>query len=158
MKKKVLSMLMAAVMALSLAACGGGTTGSGTASTGASEAGGEKVLLVGLGGDPTSFNPDANTDDYAYHVARNLYSGLLTLNNNEEIIPDLAESWEISEDNLTYTFHLRQGVKWHDGEPFTSADVKFTYEKIIEENGYLAGDLPWWTPWSAPMTTPSSSP
>src|SRR5699024_8620003 len=122
MKKKVLSMLMAAVMALSLAACGGGTTGSGTASTGASEAGGEKVLLVGLGGDPTSFNPDANTDDYAYHVACNLYSGLLTLNNNEEIIPDLAESWEISEDNLTYTFHLRQGVKWHDGEPFTSAE------------------------------------
>lgn len=141
MKKKVLSMLMAAVMALSLAACGGGTTGSGTASTGASEAGGEKVLLVGLGGDPTSFNPDANTDDNAYNVACNLYSGLLTLNNNEEIIPDLAESWEISEDNLTYTFHLRQGVKWHDGEPFTSADVKFTYEKIIEENGYLAGDL-----------------
>jgi peptide/nickel transport system substrate-binding protein len=46
--------------------------------------------------------------------------------------PDLAESWEVSDDGLTYTFHLREGVTWHDGAPFTSADVKYTYDTIIQ--------------------------
>ena len=155
MKRKVFSILFAAVMAVSLAACGG-DGGSGNADTadggaqpgqeagnasGDSAGGEEQVLIVSINGDPTSFNPDAVTDDNAGTVADNLYSGLLALNNNEEIIPDLAESWEISEDGLTYTFHLRPEVKWHDGEAFTSEDVKFTYEMIIENEGYLAKDL-----------------
>jgi peptide/nickel transport system substrate-binding protein len=46
--------------------------------------------------------------------------------------PCLAESWEISQDGLTYTFHLRHGVKWHDGEPFTADDVKFTFDKLMD--------------------------
>jgi len=45
-------------------------------------------------------------------------------------VPDLARSWEWSEDHRTITFHLHQGVRWHDGQPFTSADVKFTYDTI----------------------------
>jgi ABC-type transport system substrate-binding protein len=45
-----------------------------------------------------------------------------------DLIGDLAESWEVSDDGLTWTFHLRQGVTWHDGEPFTADDVKFTIE------------------------------
>ena len=57
-------------------------------------------------------------------MSQNVFSGLLTMNNNEEIIPDLAESWDVSDDGLTYTFKLHKGVKWHDGEDFTSADVK----------------------------------
>lgn len=151
MKKRVLCILMAVVMAMSLAACGG-TSGDGSSNGGSESAGSgssaesessaaEKVFIVSLGGDPTSLNPDAVADDNAYTVAQNLYSGLVALNNNEEVIPDLAKSWEISEDGLTYTFHLNEGVKWHDGEAFTSEDVQFTYEYIIENQGYLAGDL-----------------
>ena len=147
MKRKVLAILMAAAMVFSLAACSSsgsaasGTSSGGTGSSAAANDGQEKVLIVSLGGDPTSLNPDAVTDDNLSNVASSLFSGLLTLNSNEEVIPDLAESWDISEDGLTYTFHLREGITWHDGEPFTSSDVQFTYEKIIEEGGYLAGDL-----------------
>jgi peptide/nickel transport system substrate-binding protein len=46
--------------------------------------------------------------------------------------PNLAESWEISPDKLTYTFHLRHGVRWHDGQPFTADDVKWTYDKLMD--------------------------
>jgi len=57
--------------------------------------------------------------------------GMLQMNNDTlKLEPCLAESYEISPDQLTYTFHLRHGVKWHDGEPFTAADVKYTYDRI----------------------------
>ena len=56
------------------------------------------------------------------------------------LMPDLATSWDVSEDGLTVTFHLREGVKWHDGEPFTSADVKWSLEKIAAE-GYSSTSL-----------------
>lgn len=64
--------------------------------------------------------------------ARNLiFDGLTKLNERMEAVPDLAESWTVSEDGLTYTFNLREGVKWHDGKPFTAEDVKFTYEVML---------------------------
>lgn len=59
--------------------------------------------------------------------------GLLQMNNYTlKMEPCLAESWEISPDQLTYTFHLRHGVKWHDGEPFTAEDVKYTFDKLMD--------------------------
>src|SRR5690606_23767518 len=60
----------------------------------------------------------------AYHVNE----GLTKFSPTGEIVPGLAESWEVSDDNLTYTFHLRDGVTWHDGEAFTADDVVFTFE------------------------------
>lgn len=64
--------------------------------------------------------------------SRNLiFDGLTKLNEKMEAVPDLAESWTVGEDGLTYTFHLRKGVKWHDGKPFTAEDVKFTYEVML---------------------------
>lgn len=59
--------------------------------------------------------------------------GLLQMNNYTlKMEPCLAESWEISPDQLSYTFHLRHGVKWHDGEPFTADDVKYTFDKLMD--------------------------
>ncbi|MGI5861729.1 MAG: ABC transporter substrate-binding protein [Myxococcales bacterium] len=49
-----------------------------------------------------------------------------------QMIPELAESWEESGDHLRFTFHLREGVRWHDGRPFTSRDVKFTFDKLLD--------------------------
>jgi len=59
-----------------------------------------------------------------------IFSGLTRLGANGEVLPNLAESWEISSDELTYTFHLRPNVTWHDGQPFTADDVLFTYGAI----------------------------
>ena len=58
-----------------------------------------------------------------------------------KIRPLLAKSWDISPDGLIYTFHLNNGVKWHDGAPFTSKDVKYTFEAIVKENTYSAPPL-----------------
>ena len=55
----------------------------------------------------------------------------MLLDDKLNIQPLLAESWQISKDGKTYTFNLRHDVKWHDGKPFTSADVKFTFDTIL---------------------------
>ena len=66
-------------------------------------------------------------------VAGDIYEGLLQYNTDLDPQPLLAESWEISEDGLTYTFHLRDGVTWHDGEPFTADDVVFSADVFLRE-------------------------
>jgi peptide/nickel transport system substrate-binding protein len=76
--------------------------------------------ILGITGPATNF------------LGSTVYNGLVTSSANwEEVEPGLAESWEISEDGLTYTFHLRQGVTWHDGESFTAEDVEFTYLTLL---------------------------
>lgn len=70
---------------------------------------------------------------------QNVYSRLTKLNANDQILPDLAKSWEFSEDGLTLTFHLQEGVKWHDGEPFTSEDVKWTFD-TMKQNSWTKSD------------------
>ena len=66
-------------------------------------------------------------------VAGDIYEGLLRYDTELNPMPGLAESWEISDDGLTYTFKLHDGVVWHDGEPFTSEDVKFSADKFLRE-------------------------
>lgn len=66
-------------------------------------------------------------------VAGDIYESLLRYNTDLEPQPSLAKSWEISDDGLVYTFHLNEGVKWHDGEPFTAADVVFSADVFLRE-------------------------
>jgi len=61
------------------------------------------------------------------------YDTLMEYNDANELQPRLAKSWEVSNDGLTYTFHLRRDVKWHDGQPFTANDVKFTYTLLANK-------------------------
>lgn len=91
--------------------------------------------------DPKSFNPDAQADDYGWPIFQNIFDGLFQLNWNNEFVPNLCETYTISDDGLTYTFNLRKGVKWHDGEPFTSADVELTFQMIMDNNGVIAQEL-----------------
>lgn len=100
-----------------------------------------QTLIVGLQGDPASFNQVGNPDDWGFVVSENLFSRLVKLNTAGEVLPDLAESWEVSEDGLTYTFHLHEDALWHDGEAVTSDDVVWTFDKIIEESAYLVSYL-----------------
>ncbi len=79
---------------------------------------------------PTNLDPRIGADAYSEHVHGLIFSSLLGRDDNMNPIPDLAESWEIP-DPLTYIFHLRHGVKFHDGRPLTSADVKYTFDTIL---------------------------
>ena len=79
-------------------------------------------------GDANTLLPVLASDSASSDVSGLIYNGLVRYDKNLEIEGELAESWDISADNLTITFHLRKNVKWHDGAPFTSADVRFTYE------------------------------
>jgi peptide/nickel transport system substrate-binding protein len=90
-------------------------------------------LIYHLSAEPATLNPITASDAYENTVnSGNVYETLIERNNETlELDPVLAESWEISEDKLTYTFKLRQNVKWQDGEPFTSKDVVFSYQTIM---------------------------
>jgi peptide/nickel transport system substrate-binding protein len=79
---------------------------------------------------PTNLDPRIGADSYSEHIDGLIFSSLVARDAQMKAIPDLAESWE-TPDPLTYVFHLRRGVKFHDGRPLTSADVKFTFDSIL---------------------------
>jgi peptide/nickel transport system substrate-binding protein len=84
--------------------------------------------------DAENLNPILSTDTASFEVQCYLYNALVALDPEDaSVIPDLAERWDISEDGLTFTYYLRKDVLWHDGEPFTAHDVKFTYDTILNE-------------------------
>lgn len=92
------------------------------------------TLVVAAALEPKSFNVNYDTFGGASYINLNVYSKLVGFDHiHNDIYPDLAESWDISDDLTTYTFHLRTGVNWHDGKPFSSADVKWTLEDIIAQ-------------------------
>lgn len=132
MKKRIISMALAAVMAVFTVGCSSGNSGG----QGSGGAGGDKVLIVRAGGDPQSFNPDTLADDNAYPVVQNIYNRLVKLDSSKQIIPDLATEWNVSEDALKITFNLRKDAKWHDGKPVTSKDVKYTFDTIKANDTY----------------------
>ena len=90
----------------------------------------DTVVVVGIQGDPGHFNPAITTGGNVHAVADSLFNGLVGLDQQQQPVPDLATSWRVSPDGLTYTFALAE-ARWHDGKPFTSADVKFTFENIL---------------------------
>lgn len=95
------------------------------------------TLLVSYGSDARTLSGLYANDGNSLFVVTFLAEPLILGGENwgDSIEPALAESWEISEDGLEYTFNLRQDVTWHDGEPFTAEDVLFTYEAaLLEEN------------------------
>ena len=91
-------------------------------------------LIYHIGAEPGTLNPVTATDVYESIInGGNIYETLVKRDNKTlEIIPLLAESWDISDDKLTFIFHLKEGIKWHDGKPFTSEDVVFSYNKIMD--------------------------
>jgi len=89
------------------------------------------TLVVGIGADPGHLNPAITTSGGTHTASELLYNGLVELGPNLEPIPSLAESWDIEDEGRLYRFHLREGVLWHDGTAFTSADVKFAFEEVL---------------------------
>lgn len=88
----------------------------------------DDVLVVSLSSDPTSLYLPRAADRTAANAAWSLYDPLVRIDPDGTLVPALATAWEIGSDGLTYTFTLREGVTFHDGEPFTSDDVIATWE------------------------------
>ncbi len=130
--KKYLSILTALLLALvllfSLTAC----TGPQTSKT---------ALRIGVTAIPVTLNPISADMSIEFEMFLLIYDPLVRLDANQKPGPGLAESWEESEDGTVWTFHLNKNAKWHDGKPVTSADVKFTYETMLDNAfGYMYVD------------------
>ena len=141
-KRELWSFLLLMLVALSvvLAACASdeasesntekeneGTTEGETGSTTTAE---EKVLIFGRGGDSVSLDPAAVTDGESFKVTQNVFETLLNFGKQDTTINEgLATKWEASEDGLTYTFTLREGVKFHDGTDFNAEAVVKNFER-----------------------------
>ena len=96
---------------------GGGEAATGTA------------RLVQLFVDPPTLDPHLTTDATSARIIVEVFGGLVTIDPSLDIVPDLAESWDISEDGRVYTFHLRPDAKFHDGKPVTAHDVQWSLER-----------------------------
>lgn len=98
------------------------------------------ALVEGSIGDASNLIPILASDSASHSVAGLIYNGLLKYDKNLNLVGDLAEKWEVSEDKKVITFYLKKGVKWQDGKPFTSEDVKYTYEIIVDDKTPTAYD------------------
>lgn len=89
------------------------------------------TLVIAIGSNPETLNPAITTGVEALAVACKMFNGLIYLDRDWNPQPELARSWTVTPDGLRITFSLQPNVKWHDGRPFTSADVKFTMEEVL---------------------------
>ena len=104
--------------------------GSGVFANGAMAA----SLVMGIQQEPTSLDPTSDaTASIDGMLTQNVYESLTTVNEAGEVLPQLATSWTVSDDGLTYVFKLVQGAKFHDGTDFTADDVKFSYDRAMAE-------------------------
>ena len=121
----------AAAVAAMLAACspsGSGSSGGSSASTG-----GGATFVVARTGDIDKLDPQLSTAFQTQETLQLVYSTLVKTDANGQIVGDLATKWDTSADGMTVTFTLRGGVSWQDGTPFTSADVKASIERILNQ-------------------------
>ena len=96
------------------------------------------TVRVNLDAQPTTLDPNLIQDVYSAEIVEQMFLGLTNINGETgEIEPELATSWDISEDGLTWTFHMRDDVKWSDGKPVTAKDVEYSVRRaIMPENGF----------------------
>lgn len=149
--KKTISILLACLLMLGLlAGCGGTADEQKTPDTPATPGGTEPgsagpveggTLIGVVPNDPATLNPCLAQDEAAGLLIYQLFNNLVMMDVDYNIIPDLADSWEYNDDYTQLTFHLHEGVKWHDGEDFSADDVVFTMNTIKEQAGTLSANL-----------------
>jgi oligopeptide transport system substrate-binding protein len=130
-KAKLLPAFLA-LIALLVAACGGG--GSSNSSSGTTKApASQQVFVYPEEGVPdiATFDPGLSTDAPSIQAIDLVFTGLVQLNDNLQVVPQLASSWSESSDGLTWTFHLRPNLKFSDGTPLTSADVAYSINRAL---------------------------
>ena len=153
MKKRMLvSLLLATAAAATLSACGSGSTpaqphptttpGGGDITSAAEEeteaeaeeeasAGSDRYLVWRLNKEPKLWDPTNNSESISDAIVKQLFEGL-TVSTSDGFKPGIAESWDVSEDGKTYTFHLRDDAKWSDGDPVTAKDFEYSWRRICD--------------------------
>lgn len=133
--KKFVAAALAGCLAVSLAACGSSASTS-TGSTGetaeaATEASATGAgITVQLGPNPETLDPALNSTVDGANTIITIFEPLLLIDENNEVIPGQAESYEVSEDGLTWTFHMRDGLKWSDGTDLTAKDFEYSLKRL----------------------------
>ena len=124
--------------ALGLAACGGSKSGSTatSGSTAGSTAGGVNTagFTVQYGSNPETLDPALNSAIDGANTIITIFEPLLLINENNEVIGGQAESWEASEDGLTWTFTMRDGLKWSDGTDLNAKDFEYSFKRMVDPN------------------------
>ncbi|MDD6788951.1 MAG: ABC transporter substrate-binding protein [Lachnospira sp.] len=168
MKRKLASMFLAVAMTASIVGCGGaggtgtsssgssqttGATAAGAATTAAASSGtgitniqtaasagksSDNDLVIAIEGSVSGLDPQNVTDTNGISACMGMYETLLTFDDDGKIIGKLAESYDVSDDNLTYTFHLRKGVKFHDGTDFTAQSVIDNINRVSDSANGLS--------------------
>lgn len=137
--KKLLTLILCLAMVLTVfAGCSStpateeGASASGDAAQGeAADSEYKDTLVFAMNTDVQSMDPQIQNDTTSEQVVKMLYNTLLKFEDDGTVVGDLAESWSVSEDKLTWTFNLKQGVKFHNGKELTSADVKATFDRAL---------------------------
>lgn len=161
--KRITAGTLSCLLALSLAACGGDTASSGTPGTESSAAGstpaassaaetddtaatGDNALNVMIEVEVASLDPQIATDGTSFEVIAGFTDGLMQMDETGKAVPAVAESYDLSEDGLTYTFHLREDANWSNGDPVTAADFVFGWQRAADpatasEYSYMLSDI-----------------
>ncbi|MBR3310265.1 MAG: peptide ABC transporter substrate-binding protein [Solobacterium sp.] len=124
---------LAAGLALALLAGCGGSNGGGS-NNGGGEADGKKTVTVAINADLNTMDHHVATDGGSFVMQSLCIGGLVELDANAQPQPDLAESWDVSEDGTVYTFHLRDGLKWSNGTPLTAKDFVYGWQRLDAPN------------------------
>ena len=142
--KKFVAVAVAGCMAATLAACGStastssaaasesteGATAEAAAETTATGSG----FTVQLGPNPETLDPALNSAVDGANTIITIFEPLLLIDENNDVIPGQAESYEVSEDGLTWTFHMRDGLKWSDGSDLTAKDFEYSFKRMADPN------------------------
>lgn len=136
--KKLVSLALAGALCLGLTACGGkdpgniGDVTSAAPSTAPSaEATGAQELTFVLSNEPDGIDPTVTNNSFAQYVLANCFEGLVTYDATGSIVGGAAKTWDISDDGLVYTFHLRDGLKWSDGSDLTAEDFVYSIQRVL---------------------------
>lgn len=147
MKKKLALLLTAVMVVGTLTACGGNNNDSASTGAANSSAAGSsaadssaatnvstdgKQLAVQIGPDPETIDPALNSAVDGGNMLLHSFECLLTVDQDGKIAPGQAETWEVSEDGLTWTFHLRDGLKWSDGSDLTANDFVYSWKRVCD--------------------------
>jgi oligopeptide transport system substrate-binding protein len=137
--RRIVLFLVLAAAALAAAGCGGSTESSSSDQPGTGGgAATDQDIAIGWGAEPPSLDPGLATDVTSSNILLNIMDPFVTLGDDLKPVPGLAESWDVSKDGKTVTFHLRSDGKWTNGDPVTAEDFEWSWKRTISPE--LAAD------------------